>query len=67
MHHAAILHGNLQLDNLLVNDAGDVAITGFDQSTITPDTTLLFKERQSMEGLLEGAVDGSIYKADEEG
>lgn len=67
MHHAAILHGTLQLDNLLVNGAGDVAITGFDQATITPDTTLLFKECQSMEDLLQGAVDGSFYKAEEEG
>lgn len=62
MHHAAILHGNLQPDNLLINDSGDVAITDFDKATITPDTTLLFKERQSLEALLQAAVDGSIFR-----
>ena len=66
MHDAAIFHGNLQLDNLFINDSGDAVITAFDKATITPDTNLLFKELQSLEDLLQAAVDGSIYKVDKE-
>jgi serine/threonine protein kinase len=59
IHDAGILHGNLRLDNLLVNDSGDVAIVDFDEAKQRPDVNLVHKERQFLDGLLKVAVDSA--------
>lgn len=57
MHDAGILHGNLRLDNLHVNDSGDVTIVDFDHANISLDKSLFFEERRLLESLLKAAVD----------
>jgi serine/threonine protein kinase len=53
IHNAGIVHGNIRLDNLLVNDSGDVAIVDFDCARWCLDTKEHDKERQSLLNILK--------------
>lgn len=48
-----------------MNDSGEVAIVDFDQARRCSKMDLLHDEFQSLEKLLEAAVDGSIYREKE--
>jgi serine/threonine protein kinase len=56
IHDAGIVHGNLQLNNLLINDSGDVGIVDFDHARLSYDTKEHERERQSLAGLLKAVV-----------
>ena len=62
IHKAGIIHGNLRLDNMLVNDTGEVAIVDFDQAQRSSDPRRFHKEVQALEGLLEDLVNGTTSK-----
>jgi tRNA A-37 threonylcarbamoyl transferase component Bud32 len=53
IHNAGIVHGNLRLDNLLINDSGDVGIVDFDHARLSYDAKEHERERQSLAGLLK--------------
>jgi serine/threonine protein kinase len=52
IHDAGIVHGNLGLDNLLIDDAGEVAIVDFEQARFSCDTNKHYSERQSLISIL---------------
>jgi len=59
IHKAGIVHGNLQLDNLLVDDSGDVAIVDFDHARLSYDAKEHDKEHESLVEMLKVVLEGS--------
>lgn len=52
IHEAGVLHGNLSLDSLLVQNSGDITIANFSQARMDVHDDQLREEYQSMSVLL---------------
>ena len=56
IHDAKVLHRDLRLENLLVQDSGDVAIIDFDRAKVAPEDGLR-EEYEDLQSLLEDLVE----------
>jgi tRNA A-37 threonylcarbamoyl transferase component Bud32 len=53
IHEAGILHGDIRRSNLLVDNAGEVAIIDFDRSTENPSVEAMAREMSQLVDLLD--------------
>lgn len=57
IHAAKVVHGDLRLDNVMINDNGDVAIIDFDQAVMKSKKDELDKEYNAFAAFLEEQLD----------
>lgn len=62
MHDAKVLHGDLRLENLLVQDSGDVVIIDFDQAKLEAEDGF-GEEYEVLRSLLEEFVEEDIVES----
>lgn len=64
IHAAKVLHGDLRLDNVMVDDYGDVTIIDFDQAVLKSKKDELDKEYNTFAAFLEEQLDPAEREAE---
>lgn len=63
MHDLGVCHGDLRLENLLLNSSGEVCIIDFDLAIMNSEKRYLRKERRRFIRLLDAIMEDSVQSS----